>query len=98
LQTAKFPPLGGGGGYGTGSYPWPPQGWHLLTLLMVSHNPFMGPYFVKASIPYCEQVGVKRHLGPSQGEMIHWYNLIKAMKGKLSICSSIFMGNFNKSF
>ncbi len=44
--------------YGTGSYPCPPQGWHLLIRFAVSHNPFMGPYFFNASMPYCEQVGV----------------------------------------
>ncbi len=37
--------------YGTGSYPCPPQGWHLLTLFRVSHNPFSGPYFLNASMP-----------------------------------------------
>jgi hypothetical protein len=44
--------------YGTGSYPCPPQGWQLETRLIVSHKPFIGPCFFKASIPYSEQVGV----------------------------------------
>ncbi len=35
--------------------------------------------------------GVNLHLGPSMGEMIHWYIFISAIKGKLSICSSIFI-------
>jgi hypothetical protein len=67
--------------YGTGSCPCPPQGLHLAILFSVSHNPFTGPYFLKASIPYCEQVGVNLHCGPSQGEMISWYNFIKRIKG-----------------
>ena len=71
ILGTQFPLQGVRGFYGTGSYPCPPQGWHLLIRLIVSHNPFIGPYFFKASIPYCEQVGVYRHLGPSQGEMIH---------------------------
>ncbi len=71
--------------YGTGSYPWPPQGWHLLSLLIVSHKPLRGPYFFNASIPYCEQVGVNRHLGPSHGDMIHWYIFMRKMKGRLSM-------------
>lgn len=78
-MNSKVPPFpqdaeqGGGGGlfYGTGSYPCPPHGWHLLIRLMVSHKPFRGPYFFNASIPYCEQVGVNLHFGPSRGEMIH---------------------------
>ena len=36
--------------YGTGSYPLPPQGWHLSSLRMVSHDPFMSPCFLSASI------------------------------------------------
>ena len=82
--------------YGTGSYPCPAQGWHLITRFAVSHKPFIGPYFFKASIPYCEQVGVYRHLEPSHGEMTHWYSLIKAINGKLSICRKVFMCDFNK--
>jgi hypothetical protein len=38
--------------YGTGSCPCPPQGPQLEILLMVSHNPLIGPYFFRASIPY----------------------------------------------
>jgi hypothetical protein len=39
--------------------------------LMVSHKPLNTPYFLKASIEYCEQVGVNRHFGPSMGDTIH---------------------------
>ncbi len=53
--------------YGRGSYPCPPQGWHLLTRFAVSQNPFIGPYFLNASMPYCEQVGLKRHEGANRG-------------------------------
>jgi hypothetical protein len=61
FSGTQFLRRGGGGGgflYGTGSYPCPPQGWHLLMRFMVNHNPLNGPYFFNASIPYCEQVGV----------------------------------------
>ena len=58
---------------GTGSYPCPPQGLQLIILLAVSHKPLKGPYFLKASKPYCEQVGVYLHLDlPSQGEIPTW--------------------------
>lgn len=46
----------------------------------------MGPYFLKASSPYCEQVGVYRHEGPSHGEITTWYILIKTIKGNDNIC------------
>jgi len=55
--------------YGTGSCPCPPQGLHLITLFIVSQNPLKGPYLLKASIAYCEQVGVNLHEGPSHGEI-----------------------------
>ena len=58
MNLKQFPLQGAEGVYGTGSYPCPPQGWHLAILFTVSHNPFTGPYFLKASMPYCEQVGV----------------------------------------
>jgi len=69
--------------YGTGSGPWPPQGLQRAILFMVSHKPLKGPYFRRASIPYCEQVGVYLHWLPSQGEIISWYNFISAIKGRL---------------
>lgn len=77
--------------YGTGSCPCPPHGLQLATLFMVSHKPFKGPYFFKASIPYCEHVGVYLHEGPSQGEIIHWYNFIIAMKGDANISFAVFI-------
>jgi hypothetical protein len=39
---------------------------------IASQNPLTGPYFLKASMAYEEQVGVYRHLGPSIGEMNAW--------------------------
>ena len=57
--------------YGTGSYPCPPQGWQRLMRLMVSQKPLNTPYFLNASMEYCEQVGVNRHLGPIMGESTH---------------------------
>lgn len=66
------PPLRGGwvGPYGTGSYPLPPHGWQRPMRLMVSQNPLNKPYFLKASNPYCEQVGENRHCGPNKGEIV----------------------------
>jgi hypothetical protein len=70
---------------GTGSCPWLPQGLQRAIRFAVSHRPFKGPYFRRASIPYCEQVGVYLHWLPSHGEMISWYNFIRAMNGRLRI-------------
>ena len=36
---------------GTGSYPDPPKGWHLQSLRKVSHPPFTGPCWIRASRP-----------------------------------------------
>ena len=47
--------------HGTGSYPEPPQGWHLRMRRMPSHNPFNGPCLMIACLMYSEHVGVKRH-------------------------------------
>lgn len=80
---------------GTGSYPWPPQGWHLLIRLMASQAPLSGPYFFNASIAYWEQVGVNLQEGPSHGEMIHWYNLISNTKGKLNARLTAFNTRMN---
>jgi len=44
--------------YGTGSYPFPPQGLQDKNLLKARYVPLNGPYFFIASIPYCEHVGV----------------------------------------
>lgn len=63
----------------------------MLSLLAVSHKPFNGPYFLKACMPYSEQVGVKRHLGPSQGDMMYWYPRISQMKGRLNISVTFFI-------
>lgn len=54
---------------GTGSYPLPPQGWHLSSRLMASHVPLMGPCLMSACRAYSEQVGVKRHDGGVKGDM-----------------------------
>jgi hypothetical protein len=34
-----------------------------------SQNPLTGPYFLKASSAYCEQVGVKRQVCGFSGDM-----------------------------
>jgi len=57
---------------GTGSYPFPPQGWHLEIRFTDNQNPLNKPYRLNASRAYWEQVGVYRHLGPIQGEMTNW--------------------------
>ena len=57
------------GFYGTGSYPLPPQGWHLKRRFRASQEPLKGPYFRKASNAYWLHVGVKRHEGGVSGEM-----------------------------
>ena len=44
--------------YGTGSWPWPPHGLQLKIRLADSQLPFITPCFNKASLAYCEQVGV----------------------------------------
>lgn len=56
-------------GYGTGSYPEPPQGWQRRMRFRDSQKPFIGPYFLKASNAYCEQVGVNLHVGGLRGDM-----------------------------
>ena len=43
---------------GTGSYPWPPQGWQRKMRRTASHVPLKGPCLRSASMAYCEQVGV----------------------------------------
>ena len=55
--------------YGTGSYPWPPQGWHRRIRRTVRYNPLNGPCFLNASIAYCEHVGVNLHEGGLSGDM-----------------------------
>jgi hypothetical protein len=71
--------------HGTGSWPCPPQGWHLKIRRIVSHDPLNNPCFFSASTPYCEQVGVKRHCGPMSGEISFWYTRINPIKGNASI-------------
>lgn len=52
----------------------------------VSHPPLKGPYLRMASMPYWEQVGVKRQLAPSRGESSHWYNLMSTRKNAPISC------------
>lgn len=58
--------------YGTGSYPEPPHGWHLSSLLTASQRPFNGPCLTIACLAYSEHVGVKRHDGGVKGLMQRW--------------------------
>lgn len=44
--------------YGTGSCPWPPHGLQDAILFKAIHPPLKAPYFLIASMPYWEQVGV----------------------------------------
>tara|TARA_B100001996_G_C18279831_1_gene446537 strand:- start:108 stop:320 length:213 start_codon:yes stop_codon:yes gene_type:complete len=55
--------------YGIGSYPLPPQGWHLIILLNVIINPLKGPCFIIDSFEYCEHVGLNLHLAGIKGEI-----------------------------
>lgn len=55
--------------YGTGSYPLPPQGWHLAMRLTASHKPLTGPCFLSACTAYSEQVGVYLHDAGVNGEI-----------------------------
>jgi|OpeIllAssembly_1097287.scaffolds.fasta_scaffold947473_1 hypothetical protein len=57
---------------GTGSYPLPPHGLHEAILFMVSQPPLKGPCFLRASIPYAEQLGVYLHEGGKYGEIAYW--------------------------
>ena len=57
--------------YGTGSYPLPPHGLQREILLIVSHPPLKGPYFVMASTPYAEHVGEYLQEGGSNGEIVY---------------------------
>ena len=59
-------------GYGTGSYPEPPQGLQRKIRQMARPRPLMGPCFKMAWRAYSEQVGVKRHDGPSRGDIYNW--------------------------
>lgn len=45
---------------GTGSWPCPPHGWQRSNRRRVSQPPRNKPWICSASIPYCEQLGVKR--------------------------------------
>lgn len=58
--------------YGTGSGPCPPQGWQREMRFMASQVPLKTPYFIRASLAYCEQVGVYLHCGPKNGEITSW--------------------------
>ena len=58
--------------YGTGSYPFPPQGWQRRSLFMVRYSPLIGPCLRRAWIAYAEQVGVKRQVGGFNGDMQIW--------------------------
>ena len=55
--------------HGTGSYPLPPQGWHLRIRLTPSHPPLNTPYLSTASTIYWLQVGVNRQDGGVKGDM-----------------------------
>jgi hypothetical protein len=77
--------------HGTGSYPCPPHGWHFEMRFTDNHNPLKTPYFFRASKAYWEQVGVNRHLGPSKGEIIHWYSFMRRIKGRPKRLSIVFI-------
>jgi hypothetical protein len=51
-KAQPFQPLFhfGAFGFGTGSWPWPPHGWHETIRLMANHEPFTGPHTCNASM------------------------------------------------
>ena len=57
---------------GTGSYPFPPQGWQLKIRFKESHPPLKSPCFFKASSVYWEQVGWYLHVAGVKGEINTW--------------------------
>ena len=52
-----------------GSYPDPPNGWHLHILFTARKPPLIQPLTLIASTAYSEHVGKKRHLGTIIGEI-----------------------------
>lgn len=71
--------------YGTGSYPFPPQGLQLNMRLSDNQPPLKSPCFWSASKVYCEHVGVYLQLAGVKGEINIWYNLTKKTKGAIRI-------------
>ena len=57
--------------YLTGSYPLPPQGPHRAIRFAPIQLPFSAPYFVIASMVYCEHVGVYLQAGIKCGEIAY---------------------------
>ena len=73
---------------GTGSCPWPPQGWQRLIRRRPIPIPFIGPHSSIASTMYWLQDGLNRQLAPSIGDKVIWYNLIGQMKSFLNIAKT----------
>ncbi|CDL84002.1 conserved hypothetical protein [Xenorhabdus szentirmaii DSM 16338] len=48
------------------------KGWHFNTRFTVNQLPFIIPNLRNASMPYWEQVGLKRQRGPSSGLITNW--------------------------
>ena len=69
---------------GTGSSPSPPHGLQLITLRMVNINALTIPWVRKASIAYCEHVGVYLQVRGSIGEIKYWYIFTSRMKNILN--------------
>jgi len=57
--------------------PCEPNGWHLPKRLSIKRLAVANECFSKASNAYSEQVGVKRQLGPSIGEIRALYSFIR---------------------
>ncbi len=55
---------------------------------MASQPPGMTPNLSTDVIAYAEQVGVKRHDGPTRGEMMIWYPRISATAARRAILMS----------
>lgn len=55
-----------------GSWPCPPQGWHLPIRLSPNHPPLNTPCLRMASFMYWLQVGLNRQLAGKIGEITYW--------------------------
>ena len=57
---------------GTGSYPYLPKGWHLISRHSPSNTPLIAPCVFNASIMYTEQLGSNRQQSPKSGLNVTW--------------------------
>lgn len=80
--------------YGTGSYPLPPQGWHLPMRLAASQPPLSGPCFLIAPIAYWLQVGAYLQAFGRKGPNVYWYIFTKRINIPLNNCLTMLVKLF----